>query len=505
MRHPSVDHPTWETPFKVIVVGAGVAGLTLAHCLEKANIDYVVLDKGIVAPPFGTTITMQPHGCRILDQLGCLDAVLSQCSTMKGCSCRTSTGKVYAENRFFEVIQQYSGYSTCTLDRRVFLRTLYNQLRDKSKVLERCRVENIIEETGIVKVLLADGTEHVGNLVVGADGVHSKVRELMWDKANRAIPGSISAAEKRSMATTYNALIAMCPPVPGLSKHDMEITSGNGFSFLLLCQPTFITFIAHCKLPEAKRYRWPNRGKYTEEEMEALASKLADCPVTETVLFGELWRSRTKGQLISLEEGVLKHWFFGRIVLAGDAIHKITPNSALGGCTAMESVVSIANAIHGLVHAHPNKEPSDVEIRDALQHYQDSRLDRVKGIVEFGAKMTRLQAYDGWWNYITQRWITPVIGLDCLARDASRLFSGTPKLNYVPFEGKAGKLGWNEDSTTRLTRSPGKKAARGGRALKRILPVVVGTLMLLSSTLWWVISGDMRHASAGFGAFIKFA
>ncbi|KMU88854.1 monooxygenase [Coccidioides immitis H538.4] len=420
---------------------------------------------------------------------------------MKGCSCRTSTGKVYAENRFFEVAKMCSsGYSTCTLDRRVFLRTLYNQLRDKSKVLERCRVENIIEETGIVKVLLADGTEHVGNLVVGADGVHSKVRELMWDKANRAIPGSISAAEKRSMATTYNALIAMCPPVPGLSKHDMEITSGNGFSFLLLCQPTFITYIAHCKLPEAKRYRWPNRGKYTEEEMEALASKLADCPVTETVLFGELWRSRTKGQLISLEEGVLKHWFFGRIVLAGDAIHKITPNSALGGCTAMESVVSIANAIHGLVHAHPNKEPSDVEIRDALQHYQDSRLDRVKGIVEFGAKMTRLQAYDGWWNYITQRWITPVIGLDCLARDASRLFSGAPKLNYVPFEGKAGKLGWNEDSSTRLTRSPGKKVVDRGEGPWSGIPLGCGpfSLVLLSPTIWvGISSGYRRNASAG--------
>lgn len=103
----------------------------------------------------------------------------------------------------------------------------------------------------------------------------------------------------------------------------MEITSDDGFSFLLLCQPTYISFIVHCKLPKEKQYRWPNRAKYTEEEMETLAARFADHPIAETVLFGELWRSRTWGQLIALEEGVLDHWFFGRIALAGDAIHKV--------------------------------------------------------------------------------------------------------------------------------------------------------------------------------------
>ena len=90
-----------------------------------------------------------------------------------------------------------TGYTTLTLERRAFLQTLYDQLRDKSKVIERSRVENIIEEDEIVRVVLGDGTEHVGDLIVGSDGVHSKVRELMWRNANESIPGFISAAEKR--------------------------------------------------------------------------------------------------------------------------------------------------------------------------------------------------------------------------------------------------------------------------------------------------------------------
>jgi len=95
-----------EAHFRVIIVGAGVTGLTLAHCLDKANIDYLVLDKGVVAPGFGTTITMQPHGCRILHQIGVLDAVLAQCSTMGGAHCRAPDGKSFASNDFFGVVRK---------------------------------------------------------------------------------------------------------------------------------------------------------------------------------------------------------------------------------------------------------------------------------------------------------------------------------------------------------------------------------------------------------------
>lgn len=95
-----------SSAFKVIIVGAGVTGLTLAHCLAKAGIDFVLLDKGVVAPSFGTTITLQPHGCRILHQLGCLDGVLAKCDTMGGAHCRDPTGNSFASNDFFGVVRK---------------------------------------------------------------------------------------------------------------------------------------------------------------------------------------------------------------------------------------------------------------------------------------------------------------------------------------------------------------------------------------------------------------
>lgn len=64
-------------PFKVIIVGGGVAGLTLANCLKLANIDYVLLEaRGDIAPQVGASIGILPNGCRIFDQLGVYDKIL---------------------------------------------------------------------------------------------------------------------------------------------------------------------------------------------------------------------------------------------------------------------------------------------------------------------------------------------------------------------------------------------------------------------------------------------
>lgn len=50
-------HQTTDKPFRVIIVGAGVSGLILAHALQLAKTDFVLLEKGVVAPPWGSSIT----------------------------------------------------------------------------------------------------------------------------------------------------------------------------------------------------------------------------------------------------------------------------------------------------------------------------------------------------------------------------------------------------------------------------------------------------------------
>lgn len=66
-----------KTPFRIIVVGGSIAGLTLAHCLDQAGVDYVVLEKHgtIDSAPLGGFIAIMPTGARILTQLGLYAAV----------------------------------------------------------------------------------------------------------------------------------------------------------------------------------------------------------------------------------------------------------------------------------------------------------------------------------------------------------------------------------------------------------------------------------------------
>jgi FAD dependent monooxygenase len=57
--------------FRVIIVGGSIAGLTLAHCLDRAQIDYVILERRAeVAPQEGASLGIMPNGARILQQLG---------------------------------------------------------------------------------------------------------------------------------------------------------------------------------------------------------------------------------------------------------------------------------------------------------------------------------------------------------------------------------------------------------------------------------------------------
>lgn len=101
-------HPVNERkarPFRVIVVGAGIAGLTLSNALQKAGIDHVVLEKHAqVVFPSGASIGMWPNGARLLDQLGCLASIEETCSQMTVSYNRNPDGKAIIVSELFDEI-----------------------------------------------------------------------------------------------------------------------------------------------------------------------------------------------------------------------------------------------------------------------------------------------------------------------------------------------------------------------------------------------------------------
>jgi 2-polyprenyl-6-methoxyphenol hydroxylase-like FAD-dependent oxidoreductase len=117
------------------------------------------------------------------------------------------------------------------LERTRFLEVLYDKLPDnKNKVLTGKSVLGIEQGENGVLVRLQDGSVESGDIVIGADGVHSTVRGIMWDNSNAAAPDTISAAEKRCKSrkiAQLNLLTRTCSSDCSIQmsfRHDTSLT-----------------------------------------------------------------------------------------------------------------------------------------------------------------------------------------------------------------------------------------------------------------------------------------
>lgn len=97
-----------KSEFQVIIVGGSIGGLTLAHCLQRAGIDHVVLEKaGNPAPQIGASIGIFPNGALILDQLQLYELVEKHIEHLSIATIRYPDG--YSFKRYFpKVISERS-------------------------------------------------------------------------------------------------------------------------------------------------------------------------------------------------------------------------------------------------------------------------------------------------------------------------------------------------------------------------------------------------------------
>jgi 2-polyprenyl-6-methoxyphenol hydroxylase-like FAD-dependent oxidoreductase len=199
------------------------------------------------------------------------------------------------------------------------VKILYDNIRDKSKVLTSKSVSKITQSAGGVEVVTADGETYTGDILVGADGIHSTVREEMWKLAEQDIPGSFPARD-RMIPTEYCCIFGISRPIDKFPCSSQNI-QGRDCSFLVITGPNHrIYWFLFKKLPKTAYGEIP---RYTKAQEEALAAEHTSARITDTLTFGEIYAARSSSTLQALPEVVFKKWHYNRIMTIGDAAHKV--------------------------------------------------------------------------------------------------------------------------------------------------------------------------------------
>ncbi|KAL9037252.1 MAG: hypothetical protein Q9180_003827 [Flavoplaca navasiana] len=252
-----------------------------------------------------------------------------------------------------------------------------------------------------------------------------------------------------------------------------------GFSFLFLSKPDQTYFFVFFKLP--KQVKRSVNCRWMSEDTDKAADSVASHPISDSLEFGELWRTRIRGQLVSVEEGVFKHWHLGRLVLAGDAAHKVSPNFALGGKTGMEGVVVLANELHRLKEITSGATPTKEAIRTTFQRYQELRMLRVQRIRFLSGFITRLQAFDGILMRCMAQWMVPIlIGDKKIADQLGCLLKGSPKLDFIGWDSRKGTIPWCDESSGPDSKAPQPR----GHGFQRSTALFAACALLLTY-MWW--------------------
>jgi 2-polyprenyl-6-methoxyphenol hydroxylase-like FAD-dependent oxidoreductase len=330
-----------------------------------------------------------------------------------------------------------TGYPLAFLDRQQLVQTLYDHLENKSNVLINKNVIATEHSSDAVRIICDDGTSYDGHIVVGADGVSSKIREEMWRVASQTDAALISTEMKgmkapyetttiketiiiqtpsksamlilTALTTSYRALFGISTAVINQEPGDFDWGYHRSQSSLVYAGPHGKTYyFMFEKLDQV--LPWGKVPHYTKQEATDYAKKWTNWQIRPDITFHDVFQQSTSYGLAALEEGKFKTWSWGRIACLGDSIHKMTINIGTGGNTAIESVAAFTNELRIALDNCNGDLPTEDQIRKCFEAYQKRREDRAGFITDIAGEVMRLQAMEGPHHRFVAGYCLPYLG-----------------------------------------------------------------------------------------------
>lgn len=352
-------------PRKILIIGGGFSGMSAAIELRKkcAQVDLVEIDAEW--RNYGAGISLGGPTLRAFHQLGILETFLEHGSAHDTVSLRLPHGPQVAEIPTPRVAGPDIPGGGAIM-RPVLAQMLAEATRAAgTRVRLGCSFASLRQDAEGVEVKFTDGDQQRYDIVVGADGLYSKVRDAVFPDAPK--PHYSGQGVWRAVVPrppeVKSAVMWIGPKVkPGVN----PVSKTEMYLFITEPRPTNdhidpATFVDHVKALLAD---------FPAPELQHIRAELG--PRSQVVY-------RPLEQLL-----VPRPWFCGRVVLIGDAVHATTPHLASGACIGIEDALVLAEELD----RHP-----DAAI--GLAAFEERRWDRCRMVVENSGRLGEIEITGG--------------------------------------------------------------------------------------------------------------
>ena len=354
---------------RVMIVGAGIGGLTAAIALRRAGIDATVFERAGEIKEVGAGILLAANAVSALGEIGLSDDVRGLGTPASAGRILTWRGKTLTEVPVGELEARVGAPSAAV--HRADLQKLLLRKLERQKIWLGAECVGFEQDSGGVNVGFADGSQQRGDLLIGADGLHSTVRAELFGPGKPRYAG-------------YTAWRAIVRPVRELPPWGTGFESwGQGARFgCAHIGGGRVYWFATRNAPEGERdgpLGSPSGPK------ASLLGYFSGWYHPIPALIAETHEEQIRRDDIYDREPLPGSWGRGRVTLLGDAAHPSTPNLGQGACQAIEDAVMLTRCLQ-----EGGETTMSYGATSALRRYEDLRRERAAWIVRRSRAIGRI-------------------------------------------------------------------------------------------------------------------
>ncbi|KAG0062483.1 hypothetical protein BGZ89_010621 [Linnemannia elongata] len=428
---------------KVLIVGAGLGGLTLGAILQKTDIPYEIFERAAEVKPLGSGITLNATVAPLMRQLGIYDEFVAMSNIVPAVQVGNEEREIqFSFSNYFDEATTRFGAETRLLPRPK-LYDLFHRQVPKERIHMSKKILSTTQGGNGILIRCSDGTEYEGDILVGADGAHSAIRQNLYEqlKKDKKLPSSDDVPLPFSTICLVGQTKPLTPSeIPLLAADKCQLIRIVGedkpyaWNTFTTTQSTLCWSIVRFLDEESSKLHDSFRNsEWGPEAAEAMCEEVRDFPIIaggDTKLtIGDLidWSPKEYISKVMLEEKVFKTWYGCRTVLMGDACHKLNPSGGAGAVNAMHDATVLANYINALP-LHPVVD----EIERAFESYRAERIEWVERAFNTSQMLQALVAKG--LKPMLVRFMMKNMPEFLKRRAAEQMYSCRPQLAFLPLD-----------------------------------------------------------------------